>query len=830
VSSPSIELISHPAEQNAAEKPLTEHLLNVASGCRQRIESMQLDLTVISQADLARLSFLIGLFHDFGKATSYFQDYIRDPRNHGDAFTRHSFVSAAVVYEVVKGELESELPAIAAFRIVKRHHANLEAFDSDNSRLKWDIDIARRQLQNIKQHYRRQLEDFYAPHLQTAGLPWDCRFPSLTDELDEWEDIAGDELGEPGESWAKRIEWFFVVNLLFSLLVDHDKLDAARLDSAFYNGNLQEPFPDVFDYIEYLRLQQPEKFDPASPINARRQEFLDAVSNHPAIQANQHFYTITAPTGIGKTFGCLAFARALMDKLDIPSARLIYCLPYTSIIDQNFAAFEDIMRFHHGDAFEKRPGRYLSKHHYLEPKRVNNRVEPETYKYKDYLDDVLLVESWQSAMVVTTFVQFFHSLVGHRNRLLKKFHRIVNSIVILDEIQNISPHYYKLLRQVLDVLGRHFNTYFLLITATQPEIFAPSPTPPAELAASLNAMEDPLFNRVKLEVDIAPQPLTEFLERFVQEFDRDNCLLIFNTRKSALAAYNFIKRSFPASQKVFCLTTNLVPADRKRYIRSIGAFLKQGEPIIVVSTQLVEAGVDLSFQCVYRDFGPLDSIVQAAGRCNRHGELGPLGGLMRLVRLQNEDHNLKEFHSYIYESKIGELVKAALTSGHYEARQFAALSADYFQRFDFEMESNRLLRGIQDLNYDRDTGNQTPVSKFRLIEEYNDTQIYILTTPEAQGDMDRLLYLRARLQDDEPTPEERDRYMLEIENLKVKLREFCLSLRSEEDLQEYEAKNLIQESGYIRYISYQNQNEYAYDPQTGFLKTPKRRISNTVLF
>ena len=486
------------------------------------------------------------------------------------------------------------------------------------------------------------------------------------------------------------------------------------------------------------------------------------------------------------------------------------------------------MRFHHGEAFDSRPGRYLLKHHYLESKKVENRKESEAYRYKDYLDDVLLVESWQSAMVVTTFVQFFHSLVGHRNRMLKKFHRIVNSIVILDEIQNISPHYYKLLRKVLDVLGRRFNIYFLLITATQPEIFAPSPMPPLELTASLDAMEDPLFNRVKLDIDIAPRPLPDFLEQFVREFDRDNCLLIFNTRASAIAAYHHIRDALPRF-RVFCLTTNLVPADRKDKIRVIAEALDRNEPIIVVSTQLVEAGVDLSFQCVYRDFGPLDSIVQAAGRCNRHGEFGPLGGLVKLVRLQNPDHNLKEFHSYIYESRIGELVREVLDGKCYEGRQFAALSADYFGRFDFEMESDRLLRAIQDLNYDRDAGNQTPVSQFRLIEEYNDAELYILTTPQAQRDMERLRRLMSQLAEEELPPEERDEAMLQIEDLKIKLREFCLSLRSA-DLQEYEQGNIIEEFGFIRYISFQDQQDFAYHPHTGFLESPKREISKALIF
>ncbi len=820
-----MKMLSHPAEKNTPEKPLVEHLLQVATLSARRIDGMKLDLTIVSKRDLSRLSFLIGLFHDFGKATSFFQNYIRTPGRRGSHLTHHSFVSAAVAYTTIKTELDSELLAIAAFRVIKRHHGNLEAFDNEDSSLKRDIAIAKDQLQDIQRHYKSELEDFFAARLERSCIPWTTDFSSLPENLDDWEDIAEDDLGDGAE---ERIEFFFVVNLLFSLLVDHDKKDAARLDSGYYEGNLDEPFPRVFDYIEHLRRQYPGKFDPTSPINARRQEFLKAVSENDAIDPDQRFYTITAPTGIGKTYGCLAFARALMDAMDTPAARVIYCLPYTSIIDQNFAVFEEIMRFHHGERYTERPGRYIMKHHYLEPKPVDKRVDVEEYRYKDYLDDVLLVESWESAMVVTTFVQFFHSLVGHKNRMLKKFHRIVNSIVILDEIQNVSPHYYKLLQKVLDVLGRRFNTWFLLVTATQPEIFAPSPMPPRELAASIEAMDDPLFNRVKLTVDIAPQPLTGFLERFVGEFVGPNCLMILNTRESAQTAYRHIQKELPRFQ-VFCLTTNLVPRDRKEKIKAIAEALTRGEAIIVVSTQLVEAGVDLSFKNVYRDFGPLDSIVQAAGRCNRHGEYGPLGGLARLVCLQDEARNLKEFHAYIYESIIGQMVRATLMGGEYEARQFADLSRRYFGMFDFQRESNLLLKGICDLNYDREAGNQTPVSKFQLIEEYNDEELYVLTTLDAQRDMDRLREAMSLLTTDELSPEERDETLLQIEGLKIALREYRLSFRSSE-LKAYADSRIIEGLEYFKYISYENQQKYAYDPDTGFLKSPKQELSNAAIF
>jgi CRISPR-associated endonuclease/helicase Cas3 len=626
----------------------------------------------------------------------------------------------------------------------------------------------------------------------------------------------------------KRIELFFITNLLFSLLIDSDKKDAARLDTDYFTGNLKEPLNQVQPFIDRLKKDDPKKFGNHIPINLLRDQFVQEIVSNPGISTDRHFYTLTAPTGIGKTFGCLAFANKLIEQLPGQNARVIYCLPYTSIIDQNFTEFEKIIRFNKSEAYEKRPNRYLLKHHHLNPHTVENRVSKEEYSYKDYLDDKLLVESWESAIIVTTFVQFFHSIIGYKNRLLKKFHHIVNSVVILDEVQNINPDYYQLLKDIFHILGERFHTYFLLTTATQPKIFDIDKSKPISLVDSTFYTNHHLFNRVKLRVEKQPQTLTEFKQRFCREFNGENCLIVLNTKGAAEEMYRYIKEN-KTQYRVMCLTNNLVPIDRKHKIDLIKKTLNKKQKIILVSTQLIEAGVDISFKYVYRDFGPLDSIIQVAGRCNRSGEYGERGGIMTLVRLLNENHHDREFHSYIYNSIIAQFVEQTMQERSYESKDFFTLTHDYFNRFDFVRESRQLLNAIYELNYDRDIKDQTPIKNFRLIKEYDTESLYILTTEKVQTHMNQLNQCLSRLYKDEITREEKDGLLYEIERIKAMLKDYQISLRPNE-LENYEKKNIIKGEDPYRFISYEDQKRYAYDRETGFLKEPKDQIPGAICY
>lgn len=818
-------LISHPAEKNLKEKRLRDHLFHVAELSHQGLAKLHLDLTLISHEELQRLSFLIGLLHDFGKATPDFQAYIRRERK-SDQFTHHGFLSALIGHYLVKAEMKFELFSYVAYQVIKNHHGDLEAFDASNNDIRAKLKTARLQLDRCLQYYYGELKEFYLPHISHFDIIRNIDMDELKEVVANSDLLIQDYLGDAED---KRLELFFITNLLFSTLIDSDKKDAARLDTDYFTGNLNESPFQVQAFIEQIKKNDPGKFGSHIPINLLRDQFITEIATNPHISPECYFYTLTAPTGIGKTFGCLAFANKLSEQLPGRGARVIYCLPYTSIIDQNFSEFEKVIRFNKGEAYDRRPTRYLLKHHHLAGYTVKNRVEQEEYNYKDYLDDRLLVESWESALVVTTFVQLFHTVIGYKNRMLKKFHRIINSIVILDEVQNINPDYYELLKKVFHILGERFHTYFLLTTATQPEIFDLARSKPISLVDSSRYTGDSLFNRVKLIVEKETQLLATFKERFSNEFNGDNCLVVLNTKKAAEEMFHFIKENKP-EYRVMCLTTNLVPIDRRNKIQLVKEALDGREKIILVSTQLIEAGVDISFKYVYRDFGPFDSIIQVAGRCNRSGEYGQLGGTMTLVRLINDDGQGREFHSYIYKPIIAQYVEKTMLENHYESKDFLDLTIAYFDRFDFERESRQLLNAIHELNYDCDNvKDQTPVKDFKLIEEYGTESLFILTTPEAQTAIDSLRQNLAKLYEEELAEREKEVLLFEIERLKAILRDFQISLRPN-DLENYEKKDIIKGEIPYRYITYEDQGRYAYDAESGFLKEPKEQIAGVICF
>jgi len=818
-------LISHPAEKNAPEKPLKEHLRNVGEISRHQIQKMRLDLTIISQDKLAELSYLIGIFHDFGKSSTYFQQYIRGKRR-GDALTQHSFISAVVAYHMVLQKGFDPVWGVIAYLIIKRHHGNLETLREDEED---NLNIASKLRENILVRQERQIQTLYDGifDLDITEELKAIEIDDFGDDIEEFEDFLDEFWNEYSEE-PQKIELFFVVNLLFSLLIDNDKKDAARLEMEYFDGNLNESVNDVFAYIEDCHQKEPEKFNPDLPLNRLRNQFLREIVTNPGVKPENHFYTITAPTGIGKTFGCLAFANRLKKQLPIGEGRIIYCLPYTSIIDQNYEEFEKIVRFSKKEKYDERPHRYLLKHHHLSFKTLKNRKDEENYEYKDYLDDRLFVEAWESAFIVTTFVQFFHTIIGYTNSFLKKFHNMVNAIIILDEVQNIPPDYYHLLKQVIDVLGNRFNIYFLLLTATQPEILDEKKSNPLAVVKSETYMKDSLFNRVKLTVQKKEQTLEEFAEDFCETFSGDNCLIVMNTKKSAISLYKQI-RDQKTDYQTFCLTTFLVPHDRGQKINQIKKDLKAGKKIIVVSTQLIEAGVDLSFKFVYRDFGPLDSMVQVAGRCNRNGEYGALGGQMRLLKLVNDKHGEKPYHTYIYKPILAQYVEQTLKQDVYESKDFSDLSVDYFKKFEFTDKAGQLLAAICDLNYDDDLLFQIPVEKFKLVEEYSEETLYILVTPEAEQKMDRLLVCKEQLWEKGLSKEEKDARLFEIDSLKATLKTFQISLRKRE-IEAYRNSTIVEGEEPYKFVSYDNQMKYAYDQDIGFLPIPKTEISSTISF
>ncbi|MBE0418335.1 MAG: CRISPR-associated helicase Cas3' [Coriobacteriia bacterium] len=311
---------------------------------------------------------------------------------------------------------------------------------------------------------------------------------------------------------------------------------------------------------------------------------------------------MTVPTGGGKTLSSLAFAltHAVLHGLD----RVIYAIPYTSIIDQTVDAFRSVLGSdeavlaHHSAAFEPTD-------------------EADADDGPDWRR--LAAENWDSPVVVTTNVQFFESLLASRPGRCRKVHRIARSVVVLDEVQTLPP---RLLEPLLDIIARlasDWGTTFVLCSATQPAV-GRHDKPGVFLPNLRDIVADPrrLFQVVRRVDYEVPEEPWSWARLAAEVRTHEQCLVILNTRKDALAVLDILAEGLP---DVLHISTLLTPAHRRRVLETIRARLRAGEPCRVVSTQVVEAGVDIDFPVVMRAVGPLDSVIQAAGRCNREGRL-----------------------------------------------------------------------------------------------------------------------------------------------------------------------------------------------------------------
>ena len=388
-----------------------------------------------------------------------------------------------------------------------------------------------------------------------------------------------------------------LLRMAFSCLVDADHLDTEEHFEPSRTAHRGSDF-DVGTLLERLKASQSALVARSEPtrVNKLRAEVYESCLS--AAEWAPGCFRLTVPTGGGKTLSSLAFAlsHAVAHGMD----RVIYAIPYTSIIDQTVNVFREAL----GDE------RAVLAHH-------ASAFEPLCADASDDGPDWrrLAADNWDSPVVVTTNVQFFESLLGSRPGRSRKVHRIARSVVVLDEVQSLPP---RLLDPLLDVIRRlseQWGTTFVLCSATQPAI--------GELDKPGVALSNPReivpayprhFEELK-RVDFESPDESWDWSRVADEIrSSPQCLAILNTRKDALALLDELN-----DPEALHLSTLLTPEHRKRVLEDVRARLKSDAPCRLISTQVVEAGVDLDFPMVMRAMAPLDRLIQAAGRCNREG-------------------------------------------------------------------------------------------------------------------------------------------------------------------------------------------------------------------
>lgn len=682
--SSSFELISHP------DRTLAEHL----QGCDEASQ-LQLSFKYINEEKffsselLEKMRKLLVYFHDFGKGTDYFaskiveaidrkleesnaeevdrnsvmvfakrmQPYLDDfKKNKRVAIERararnprladHAKLGAYYVLAAFSSE-DSILPFIL-FKIILKHHGNLSNFWKDKNN-NHQFFLEEDQLELLEKQLAKLDFDLYQKILANQGLhvsPNDWKkikdlvtnYDFLTDEEIEFED-------------RRDIRYFFLQHFLFSLLLSADKGDVKlskyvpKSDFIRSNGTLPLWLIDRFK-LKILGNKV------SSTLDSQREEAYNIISKSCDENSSQNFFSITLPTGMGKTFAAYNVAvilqNAFVQQTGGKKPRIIYCLPFTSIIDQNAAILEHILEF--GKNIEPQiQVEWLAKNHYLSSanqKYYERELEDQEPEY--------LTDGWEHEIIVTTFVQMLESIFTNRNTALRKFHNMTNAIFILDEVQNVPPKYYEAIELVFREMAKYFNTKFVFVTATQPYLFKDKDSI-LELTNGKTERYFQQLDRIKLDQQLLRTngynsiDINDFVYILTEDISNNpnkSFLIICNTIAQSLWLFKAIEVSFPEASLIY-LSSSLLPPVRRWNIRRIKNTKKRK---IVISTQVVEAGVDIDLDVVYRDFAPIDSINQSAGRCNRNAQRGR--GVVKLFNLGK--------HKSIYDPVLMGITKEVL--------------------------------------------------------------------------------------------------------------------------------------------------------------------------
>ena len=482
------------------------------------------------------------------------------------------------------------------------------------------------------------------------------------------------------------------IRMLYSCLVDADFLDTERFMS---NGMIQRDSGECMDVLLDKLKDRISKWlvnRDDTTVNGRRSEILRNCLEQG--KAPKGLFQLTVPTGGGKTVASLAFA--LQHAVEHHMDRVIYVIPYTSIIEQNAQVFREI----------------LGNENVLE-----NHSNVDYEISEDFKPMQLAAENWDKPVVVTTNVQFFESLYANKPSKCRKLHNIVNSVIIFDEAQMLPPNYLKSCMAMIEELLQQYGTSIVLCTATQPALqqFLPEKYVARELCPRRDE-QFRFFERVTYQnIDTVTEE--EMAEKLQQEW---HALCIVNTRKRAQRLYERLQ-----GEGVYHLSTTMYPAHRRRVLAEIGKRLddKKGKKCIVISTSLVEAGVDLDFTSVYRELAGVDSIIQAAGRCNRNGESGKDKSIVRIFQWEDK------------ERVSGQRQQIDTTQNLLaEGRDITALDniTEYFRRL-YRIKGESLdMKNILEKFDGGDYQFATVAKDFKLIEE-NTVTVYIDQEPEAKA-------------------------------------------------------------------------------------------------
>ena len=613
-----------------------------------------------------------GRLHDLGKYSEAFNH-----RLHGGPPVDHATAGAKIAVERW-GNVIGKLMAFC----IAGHHAGLANGNGEGDN-------------------RRTLK-------QRLALQFGADIPAL-DNLWQQEINLPQTLSEPplkADAHHPFFSYAFFIRMLYSCLVDADYLDTEAFYLKLENKTVERGgYPDLnalqHNFNQFIkkfrrRVAQAPAQTEAEKRNAALNRLRSEILDHAVEQAAQAqgLFTLTVPTGGGKTFTSMAFALEHAKRHGM--RRVIYVIPFTSIIEQNAAEFRKAF----GELGEQA---VLEHHSTFDDGKLQNEAT------KDKLR--LASENWDAPIVVTTAVQFFESLFADRSSRCRKLHNITDSVIILDEAQMLPLNLLLPIMQAIKELAQNYHCSVVMCTATQPAMQA----------------ENGFYRGFENVREIAPKPTALFdklrrttVHHIGTKTDADllaklgehpQMLIIVNNRRHARSLYDQAKHL----DGTFHLTTLMCAKHRSQKLDEIRGRLKNGEPCRVIATSLIEAGVDVDFPLVMRAEAGLDSVAQAAGRCNREGKRLPENSFVWIFAPEEQWKVPPELAT---QAAVMRLTADSFSDDLLSTQAVAAYFAELYQLKGCELDNKKILKMHSNAGQSLDFPFQTIADKFRMIESH----------------------------------------------------------------------------------------------------------------
>ncbi|MCR8644608.1 CRISPR-associated helicase Cas3' [Paenibacillus sp. N1-5-1-14] len=665
--------IAHIRESDGKVQTVEEHLLEVkelAEGYGDKL-------------DLKHLCGLAGLLHDLGKYKNEFTTYIlAATSNVGTAKPKrgevdHSTAGGKLLYERFRTPKNAGYKGLVAEIVgnaIISHHSYLKDF--------LNPDLESPFLSRVK---------YKVKGLETFELTKQIFFDKVMGEqaFNEYVDKAAKELEHiisRNSTTSPEIKCMFLTKFVFSALIDADRTNTRIFEE---NKQVEQPIDvdSLFDnYYEklILHIESLKKNTNANSnvnlLRSQMSEQCDRFANNPS-----GIYTLSIPTGGGKTLASLRYA--LKHALTFHKKRIVYVVPYTTIIEQNA---EEVRRILKDD-------KHILEHH-------SNVIESETeddedqdgYAVTTQQKLKLARDNWDSPIIFTTMVQFLNVFYAKGSRNIRRLHNLCESVIIFDEVQKVPTACVSLFNHALNFLKDYGQSSMVLCTATQPTLDLVEQklniNKDAEIIDEIDDVVE-AFKRIEL-IDRATdetfnnEKLAEFVHSSLQE--TKSILVILNTKSVVKKLYEQLHRQVMDEKgdiiPVYYLSTSMCASHRKDILDKVRGHLSNDEKIICISTQLIEAGVDVSFECVIRSLAGLDSIAQAAGRCNRHGK----DSIRQVYMIDHADENLDRLKEIAKGKAITQKMLRDLKfdpsdhGGHLLSRQ---AMENYFQEFYMDLKT-----------------------------------------------------------------------------------------------------------------------------------------------